>query len=108
MLVIFTSVMEALSDTQHCISKANGGIWMKVTVFAIHIRSYQMTYITVILQFFNLQKKYLIKLQLRKLYYCNLHNISWVKGGQVRIRGDSSHCFPYIHYWFQLVLPIPN
>jgi hypothetical protein len=44
MMAVFTSVMEALNDTKHCVMKIHGDIWMKLKLYGIHIRSHQVTY----------------------------------------------------------------
>jgi hypothetical protein len=47
-LAVFTSFMEALNDTEHCISETNGGIWIKLTSYVIHVGSYEMTHKTLL------------------------------------------------------------
>jgi hypothetical protein len=45
---VFTSVMEALNDTEHCSSKTDGDIWMKLISYGIHIKGYQTTHKTLL------------------------------------------------------------
>jgi hypothetical protein len=86
----FHIIREALKGTEYCISKSDGDIWQNWSSFP------------------KCKQICLIKLLLRKSHSFKLSNIWWVKDRQLKIWGESSHCFPCVQYKFYLVFPIPS